>query len=232
MNSKKSPTPPSNVGGTGSPCIPSSRTIAGEINYQYRPDFPENSKTHILEEQILARRDFNEKSAAVRSERELRAMRFACAMRPTLAFAREAIRKMRLRWGESFISSLTREFIRAALTWAGLPADAEFEDSAEWKQFEDELLKSAEPPPTQSPTPGAKKPRQSLEPRPELLVIPDASLSRLRAAEALGITPRTLDRWVKDRKLTPFGAGIRNRFKAKDLQRILNQKSLDKRDRK
>jgi Asp-tRNA(Asn)/Glu-tRNA(Gln) amidotransferase C subunit len=78
----------------------------------------------------------------------------------------------------------------------------------------------------------ATKPRTHLEPRPDLLVNPDATLSRLRAAEALGIAPRTLDRWVKDKKLTPFGAGLRKRFKAKDLQRAIDQKLSDKRDKK
>jgi hypothetical protein len=86
-------------------------------------------------------------------------------------------------------------------------------------------------PPAQR-VPESKTRRQLLEPRPDLLTNPDATLSRLRAAEALGITSRTLDRWITDKKLTPFGAGLRKRFKAKDLQRLLNQKLLDKRDNK
>ena len=32
--------------------------------------------------------------------------------------------------------------------------------------------------------------------------------------------------------MAPFGAGLRKRFKVKDLQRILDLKSLDKRDKK
>ncbi|HLN01085.1 MAG TPA: helix-turn-helix domain-containing protein [Bryobacteraceae bacterium] len=70
------------------------------------------------------------------------------------------------------------------------------------------------------------------EPKPELLGNPDATLSRLRAAEALGITPRTLDRWIADGKLTPVGIGARKRFKTKDLKRVLDQRTLDKRDTK
>ena len=77
-----------------------------------------------------------------------------------------------------------------------------------------------------------KKARQSLEPRPDLLKNQDLTLSRLRTAEALGITPRTLDRRVADKKLTPFGVGLRKRFKVKDIQRMLDQKLLDKRDKK
>lgn len=80
--------------------------------------------------------------------------------------------------------------------------------------------------------PPAKKLRQYQEPKPELLKDPDASLGRLRAAEALGITPRTIDRWINDKKLTPIGSGSRKRFKAKDLKKLLDQKNLDKRDPK
>jgi predicted site-specific integrase-resolvase len=64
------------------------------------------------------------------------------------------------------------------------------------------------------------------------LINPDATLSRLRAAEALGIAHRTVDRWVADKKLVPIGAGLRKRFKVEDLQRLLNQKLSDKSDNK
>jgi hypothetical protein len=123
-------------------------------------------------------------------------------------------------------------------------AEREFKESPEWKQYDRERLavadlqadsakrfpqkgRSADAADTPSP-----RTRRFLEPRPELLVNPDVSLSRLRAAEALGIAPRTLDRWVRGEKLAPFGAGLRKRFKVKDLQRILDLKSLDKRDKK
>lgn len=141
MDDKQSPKPPPVVGGWGSPPIPPlNRAIAGRINYEYRPDFPENSRTPVLAAQIRAARDFNDKRDRVGSERELRAMRFACAMRPTLAFAHEAIREMRLRWGLTFIDSLVRDFVKVAMVWAGLPSDTEFETSDEWKQYETELL--------------------------------------------------------------------------------------------
>ncbi|HEV3330163.1 MAG TPA: helix-turn-helix domain-containing protein [Bryobacteraceae bacterium] len=81
-----------------------------------------------------------------------------------------------------------------------------------------------------SPSPKAPKGRDIPDPKPELLRNPDATLSRLKAAEALGIATRTLDRWVADRKLTPIGFGARKRFKVKDLQRLLDQKLADKRD--
>lgn len=76
-----------------------------------------------------------------------------------------------------------------------------------------------------------KKPRRSLDPNPSLLNNPELSLTRIRAAEALGITPRTVDRWIEDGKLTPIGPKGRRRFKAKDLRKILEQIYLDKRDR-
>jgi len=77
---------------------------------------------------------------------------------------------------------------------------------------------------------GATVKRKALEPKPELLANLEISLSRLRAAEALGITPRTLDRWVKDNRLMPTGASGRKRFKAKDLKKFLDQKLSDNRD--
>jgi hypothetical protein len=62
------------------------------------------------------------------------------------------------------------------------------------------------------------------EPDAELLKNPDATLNRKNAAQALGISERTLDRWVKDTILTPTGHGYRKRFKVKDLRRMLNSK--------
>lgn len=71
-----------------------------------------------------------------------------------------------------------------------------------------------------------KKPRRSLEPNSQLLKL-DQTLNRNQAAEALGTTPRTLDRWVKDRKLTPVGSGGRKRFKTSELRRFLNARFRD-----
>jgi hypothetical protein len=79
---------------------------------------------------------------------------------------------------------------------------------------------------------GDKQPRKVLEPRPDLLTDLDASANRLKAAQILGITPRTLDRWTADRRLTPIGSTPHKRFRNRDLKRILDQKKLDYRDRK
>jgi hypothetical protein len=76
------------------------------------------------------------------------------------------------------------------------------------------------------------KARTFREPKPELLGNLDATLSRLKSAEALGIAPRTIDRWVGEQKLTPVGIGLRKRFKTKDLKRLLDQRLLDNGDRK
>jgi hypothetical protein len=80
--------------------------------------------------------------------------------------------------------------------------------------------------------PAASRHRTQLEPKPEKLSNIDSTLSRIGAADALGITPRTLDRWVRDKKLTPVGFGHSKRFKARDLKKLLDQKILDKRDNK
>ena len=88
-------------------------------------------------EQICAARDFNAGSGAALSERDLQAMLVTCAMRPTLVFAREAIR---LNWGADRIDSHVRDFVRRALAWVALAADTDFEASAEWRQCEDELV--------------------------------------------------------------------------------------------
>ena len=136
MDAKQSPKPPIAVGGWGSPSIPLNRTIRGSINYQYPPDFPEDSRTPIKREEIRAARELTEKSKDV-SERDLRVMLLACAMRPALAFALEMIR---IHWGADRIDSQVRDFIRGSLVWAGLPPDTNFEASAEWRRYQDELL--------------------------------------------------------------------------------------------
>jgi hypothetical protein len=74
------------------------------------------------------------------------------------------------------------------------------------------------------------KRRRFLEPNLELLKNPDDStLNRPNTAEALGITPRTLDRWITDERITPVGPSNRKRFKVKDIKRLLNQKVSRKR---
>jgi|HubBroStandDraft_6_1064221.scaffolds.fasta_scaffold210790_2 hypothetical protein len=74
----------------------------------------------------------------------------------------------------------------------------------------------------QAPTP-AKTKRQIREPKPELLSKSEL-VNRKIAAEALGMSERTFDRHVKDRTITPIGAGAHKRFKAKELLRFLRQK--------
>jgi len=69
-----------------------------------------------------------------------------------------------------------------------------------------------------------KQTRHSREPNLELLKKAE-TLSRNLAAEALGVTVRTIDRWMADGKLDSVGAGSRTRLKTKDLARIFNQKS-------
>jgi hypothetical protein len=109
--------------------------------------------------------------------------------------------------------------------------------SSEWESLQRNLKqvaesRSASPASrdTDDRTPPEKKTRRYLEPKPELLKDLEATLSRLRAAEALGIDVRTLDRWVVDKKLTPSGIGARKRFKVKDLKKLFEQRNLDKRD--
>jgi hypothetical protein len=69
-----------------------------------------------------------------------------------------------------------------------------------------------------------KKTRQTREPKPELLGNAE-TVNRKLAAEALGMSERTFDRHVADRKLTPLGAGARKRFNVKELRRFLSQHS-------
>jgi len=70
----------------------------------------------------------------------------------------------------------------------------------------------------------AKKARTILEPKPELLKDVE-SVSRLRAASALGISPRTLDRYAQRQLLTPIGPVGRKRFKTRDLIKFMNSKN-------
>jgi hypothetical protein len=137
MDQKRFPTPPVVVGGYGYPSISLNRTIRGSISYQYPPDFPEDSRAPVKLEEIRAAREFNDKSKGV-TERDLRVMLLACAMRPALTFAHEMIQ---LDWGAD---SHVRDFVRNALVWAGLPADTDFEASVQWRQYQDKFSESAE----------------------------------------------------------------------------------------
>jgi hypothetical protein len=68
------------------------------------------------------------------------------------------------------------------------------------------------------------KARTFREPKPDLLKNPDATLKRRSAAEAIGVSERTLDRMVEDETLTPVYRGSQKRFKTKDLRNVLQQK--------
>jgi hypothetical protein len=62
------------------------------------------------------------------------------------------------------------------------------------------------------------------------LLKPGITLNRITAAESIGVSVRTLDRMVKDGRLTPTGHGYRKRFKTNDLMAIADQRMRDKRD--
>jgi hypothetical protein len=71
-NARLLPKPPSKVGGYATVSIPSRHLVTGSINYPYPADFPEESRTTVIKEEIRAVRDFNEKCDDVHPERELR----------------------------------------------------------------------------------------------------------------------------------------------------------------
>jgi hypothetical protein len=160
MSNKQSPKPPVVVGGWGSPSIPLNRTITGTINYQYPPNFPEDSLAPVKLEEIRAAQEFNDKGKAT-PERDLRAMLLLCAMRPALTFAHEMIQ---LDWGANRIDSHVRDFVRNALVWAGLPADTDFEASVQWRQYQDKLFESAELAQVTSKVPIEPAPYKEIQP--------------------------------------------------------------------
>ena len=68
-----------------------------------------------------------------------------------------------------------------------------------------------------------KKTRQRSEPHPELLKDKE-TVNKTQAAQALGISTRTLDRYVKEEKLSPVGAFGQRRYKTKDLISFIKQR--------
>jgi hypothetical protein len=68
-----------------------------------------------------------------------------------------------------------------------------------------------------------QKKRNRKEPNPEILSGLDA-VSRTKAAEALGVTTRTIDRLVTDSKLHPIGDWGHKKFKTKELMEFMNRK--------
>lgn len=77
----------------------------------------------------------------------------------------------------------------------------------------------------QKPRPGiVKKQRKVLEPNHELLKNITSTLSRIKAAEALGMSPRNFDRLKKIRKITPSGPTDRKRYRVRDLLLLIERK--------
>ncbi|MBZ5609533.1 MAG: helix-turn-helix domain-containing protein [Acidobacteriia bacterium] len=111
------------------------------------------------------------------------------------------------------------------------------EESNEWKAYQDLLLKveqspNAGPPGRESPSAStelvpADKKRRFLEPKPELLKDKEI-VNKRQAATALGVTLRTLDRYVADKLLTPVGDYARRRFKTKDLLSFMVRRKKDR----
>jgi hypothetical protein len=77
--------------------------------------------------------------------------------------------------------------------------------------------------PVPSETTTSRAIRTFREPHPELLQNQEY-VNRKKAAEALGTTTRTIDRWTAEGKLTAHGVGIRKAFRSKELLRLLRQK--------
>lgn len=95
---------------------------------------------------------------------------------------------------------------------------------AHWKAEGYRRLSAAEAPAVTAP-PAPARAREPREPNPALLENRDTVNHKI-AALALGISGRTLDRWIADGKLTATGPSTRKRFKSKDLLKILNQKHV------
>jgi len=133
---------------------------------------------------------------------------------------------------------LLAEFMRRAWEeYAGISGITPMPQNTTWKalqgrvrHWQKESYKQLIPP-AQDNNPAAEaqstvpiRKRQIREPKPELLKNPDATLGRKKSAEALGISERTLDRWVGDDVLVPVYRGSQKRFKTQDLLRIQTQK--------
>jgi hypothetical protein len=115
------------------------------------------------------------------------------------------------------------------------------EASGEWSKLQAEMKRVAEARGLQQPLPETERAAIQLEPppvnqtkpvrrakqirvpKPELLAHTE-TVNRKVAADALGVTVRTIDRHIGDGKLVPVGAIGRKRLKTKDLLNILNRK--------
>jgi hypothetical protein len=70
-----------------------------------------------------------------------------------------------------------------------------------------------------------KKIRQSKAPVPELLKNQNGTLTRIQAADALGMSLRNFDRLKAQQKLKPVGPKSRKRYLVKDLLHFLHQRN-------
>lgn len=121
---------------------------------------------------------------------------------------------------------------------------ATLKQEPQWKQYEEELLEVSEIQGVgietehgsrltdklttsetidtgQEPT---KTPREHRDAKPEVLS-GKAIVSRKLAAEALGVTVRTIDRLVADKKLRPTGDWGRKRFSVQELMDFITRKT-------
>jgi len=79
---------------------------------------------------------------------------------------------------------------------------------------------------TERPSTPHKPTRRFSEPNLELLRHSE-TVNKKQAADALGVSLRTLDRYVADKRLTPAGGYSRRRFKTKDLLNFIGRKQQD-----
>jgi excisionase family DNA binding protein len=109
---------------------------------------------------------------------------------------------------------------------------AAFETFPEWKEYQDNLLKLADQHRSPAPPEASSTNQQgdSTKRKKRRLLVPDLSLlekrtllNRQEAALALGISERTLDRWIDEGKLSPQRAGHRISFKVVDLKQLLEK---------
>jgi hypothetical protein len=173
-----------------------------------------------------------------------------------LAFAKEACTfGQHATWFSDQIDHIVREYLRRLMIAAqreysgsdrritemisgGLlhtEVRREIEKSAEWIVYQDLLLGAGNPSNADaiSITDSIKaqeKPREYREPNSDLLKSA-VSLNRKQAAQAIGVSERTLDRLIGDGRLTPIGGGSRKRFKTKELLQFLNFRLQDKHDK-
>ena len=128
-------------------------------------------------------------------------------------------------------------------TWSDLPLWAMFQIGKEWREAFDyriafwgvegyrrisEPSAAEENKPTNATSPAPKKHRTIIEANSDLLKNIDGTLSRLKAAEALGMSPRNFDRIRKTRKIIPVGPTSRKRYRIRDLQELANRKQTAK----